>query len=162
MLCCHSYFVFKVQYFAFFAFFFLEWLFQLLWYSIIISVGCFWGSIPELKLKCLLRNCCVQLFPSPARTYMQTELSNYIKPAYYTGAWLRHWGRAVSVCMTPKEPQYVNTSFCFSYVKPELQSYKESEDKNLLFHRAVIYGLSLSMGFWSKNDVASTIQDTPG
>lgn len=63
---------------------------------------------------------------------METELSSYIKPAYYTGAWLRHWGRAVSACMTAKEPQYVNTSFCFSYVKPELQSYKESEDKNLV------------------------------
>jgi len=49
--------------------------------------------------------------------------------------------------MSPKEPQYVNTSFCFSYVKPALQSYKESKDEDFSLHKAVIYGLNHAYEF---------------
>lgn len=77
-------------------------------------------------------------FCSSVRTYKQTELSSYIKPEY-TGAWIKFCGRATPACMSPEVPQYLNTGFCFSYVRPTLHSYKESEDENLMFHKVVIY-----------------------
>lgn len=119
--------------------FFLEGLFLLLWYGIITSVGWFCGSVHKLQLKCHLRNCFVQLFPGAAMSYTQTELSTYIKPVKYNGAWLKLWGKAMSAHVIKGTSAEVFYLLCG---KPALQLYKESEHKTLLFHKAVIYGLS--------------------